>query len=262
MVQQAADAVMRAYRHGVTRQTVRFRLDTMFDMEQLYVKGTSALVNETLPVMQFFAARLWGGEYLKEVRTSVVEEAGVGTLLYREAENAMQDAAVIYLPGRDLVTSQDMLSFFGQMKERLVVLANTENAPANWRVENGGMDFTDEFKSSVGHEVCQMFRTQSYYYYKLIQNNWQLTYFRVYPWPFEVYIEDFNFELVKIGEKATKPSPGEVMVWMETYEKANNVSVARKVGKVLKDMRQEEDVSEERDPGWRYKQIDAPKDPE
>lgn len=32
---EAADAVMRAYRDGKTRQTVRLRLDELFDMESL-----------------------------------------------------------------------------------------------------------------------------------------------------------------------------------------------------------------------------------
>ena len=42
MLQQASDAVMRAYRDGKTRQAVRLRLDQLFDMESLYVKGIEA----------------------------------------------------------------------------------------------------------------------------------------------------------------------------------------------------------------------------
>ena len=42
MIQQASDAVMRAYRDGKTRQAVRLRLDQLFDMESLYVKGIEA----------------------------------------------------------------------------------------------------------------------------------------------------------------------------------------------------------------------------
>ena len=88
MLQQASDAVMRAYRDGKTRQAVRLRLDQLFDMESLYVKGIEAqrdspilarrqaafstpqaLQLATVPYMESFAKKLWGGEYLKDIKT-------------------------------------------------------------------------------------------------------------------------------------------------------------------------------------------------
>ena len=36
----------------------------------------------------------------------------VTTLLYREAENALMDAAVLYLPSREVVTSPKFDNFF------------------------------------------------------------------------------------------------------------------------------------------------------
>ena len=88
MLQQASDAVMRAYRDGKTRQAVRLRLDQLFDMESLYVKGIEArglrslsrslggahtstfqaLQLATVPYMESFVKKLWGGEYLQEIK--------------------------------------------------------------------------------------------------------------------------------------------------------------------------------------------------
>eukprot|EP00439_Symbiodinium_sp_Y106_P064793 s1667_g10.t1 len=97
MLQQASDAVMRAYRDGKTRQAVRLRLDQLFDMESLYVKGIEAL-----------------------------QLATAGTLIYRESENELQDMAVFYLPGRDLMAEGKTQNFIRKMNDRLVLLVNSE----------------------------------------------------------------------------------------------------------------------------------------
>lgn len=47
-------------------------------------------------------------------KTSLVDE-DVTTLLYREAENALMDAAVLYLPSREVVTSPKLLEWMKEM---------------------------------------------------------------------------------------------------------------------------------------------------
>lgn len=234
MCRQAADAVMRAYRDGFTRQTIRLRLDAVYDGQDLYNKGLGYLLQKALPLVKSFARKLWNGEYVRELKTSIFDEE-VGTLVYREAENPMMDAAVFFLPGRDFVISDKFQRFYKNMGDRLVVLANTEQAPANWKVENRGRDFYLVSEANLGYEVSEIFREQSYYYYQLPLNNWQLAYFRAYPHPWEVWIEDLDYNLVKLGESDEKPRYEQIIAWMQEYEEKNDIPPYKKIGKYLKD---------------------------
>jgi len=234
MCRQAADAVMRAYRDGYTRQAVRLRLDAAYAGQE----DIRALLKASLPLAKSFATKLWNGESLKAVKTSLVDE-DVTTLLYREAENALMDAAVLYLPSREVVASPKFQSFFESMGDRLVVMANTENAAANWRVENKGADFYDN--PDVGLEVCKVFAQQSYYYQLVPINNWQVTFFRAYPFPWELWIEDLNYNLVKLGESEQKPSYDQILAWTEAYEENAGVQAFEKIGKLLQDNQQRMD---------------------
>mmetsp|Transcript_24358 Transcript_24358/g.64244 ORF Transcript_24358/g.64244 Transcript_24358/m.64244 type:complete len:236 (+) Transcript_24358:1-708(+) len=223
---------MQAYRDGYTRQSVRLRTDIVFRDE---AGGSSQmLLQRSLPLAKSFAAKLWGGESLRQVRISQVDDE-VGTLLYREAENAIMDAAVFYLPGRALVTSPRVGTFFENMGDRLVVLANSEQAPDPWKVENKGQDFYLTSKNDVGTEVCQTFDMQAFYFHQTPLNNWQLTFFRVYPAPWQIFIEDLNFNMVMIGTSPSKPDYNRIRKWMEAYEKRNGIGTWKKVGKMLKD---------------------------
>lgn len=255
-MRQAADTVMRAYRDGNTRQSVRLRMDTLFDMDSLYLKGAAGLLNASLPALRFFTSQLWGGESLKKVRTSFVEEQGTGTLIYREATNAMQDVAVFFLAGRSLAVSGKMQNFISNMKDRLVVLANSENAQDPFNIENRGVEFAQEQAGTVGLEICTIFQQQSYYNYKGAFNNWQLTTFRAYPYPWELWIEELDYRMVKIGESEEKPKYDYILQLMQAYEAENKVSTTKKIGKMLKDSQQAEELSEEREPGWRAKKRD------
>jgi len=230
---QAAEAVMRAYRDGFTRQTVRLR--TVSSASDNLVGGSArALLKANLPMVNDFAAQLWDGRDLKQVKTSIID-GEVTTLVYREAEEAQQDAAVLFLPGRDIVIEDKVRAFFDSMGDRLVVLANPEQAPANWKVENRGRDFYLVSDVDSGAEVAEMFKEQSYYCYTCPLNNWQVTFFRTYPFPWEVYIESLDYALVKVGEWEERPDYDAVVVAMERYEEANNIGVAQKLGKSLKD---------------------------
>eukprot|EP00435_Cladocopium_sp_Y103_P018806 s1370_g4.t1 len=134
MAQQAADAVMRAYRDGKTRQAMRLRLDELFDMESLYIKGIQSLQLATQPFMEGMAKKLWGGDFLKEVKTSVVDDQA-GTLIYRESDNELQDIAMFYLPGRDLMADQKTQNFLQKMKDRFIAVSYVAQGPQAVRGE-------------------------------------------------------------------------------------------------------------------------------
>jgi hypothetical protein len=250
MVQQAADSVMRAYREGHTRQAVRLRLDQVFDLEQIYLKGQAALLNASLPLMRSFTGRLWGNDHLKQLRVSIVDEE-VATLLYREAESEQMDMAILYLAGRKFMATPEAQTFVGNMKDRLVVIANAEEAPDPFRVENKGTCFTADLSTKFGEGLCETFAQQSYYYFAGPFNNWQLTTFRAYPYPFEYWIEDLDKNLVKIGESEKKLLYDDIIAIMSKYEKENNVKPTQKVGKMFKMFQEQEAASEAREPGWR-----------
>ncbi|CAJ1431610.1 unnamed protein product [Effrenium voratum] len=218
MCRQAAAAAMRAYQDGFTRQSVRLRLDAAFTGDD----EKRALLKATLPLAKSFATKLWDGEHLRGLKTSLVDE-DVTTLLYREAESARMDSAVLFLPSKEVVSSPKFAQFFRSMGDRLVVVANTENAAADWRVENMGADFDDN--SDVGLEICKVFAQQSYYHQLVTINNWQVTFFRSYPFPWELWIEDLNYNLVKLGESEHKPSYDQIVAWTEAYEEREQVSV-------------------------------------
>lgn len=226
MCQQAADAVMAAYRDGYTRQSVRLGIGQLED-QFLSLKAT-------LPLATAFTTRLWEGNDLKGIKTSIID-GDVGTLLYREAERPPQDAAVLYLAGRDLVTEPKVQTFFSAMGDRLVVLANTEEAPASWTVASGGRDFSFGSDEKVGKEVSEMFNLQSFYLHKVNFNNWRLTYFRAYPGKWQVYMESLTYEMLKLGEFNDKPSPEVVFRLIEEYEDKHSISPFSKVAKMLKD---------------------------
>eukprot|EP00490_Sorites_sp_Unknown_P001429 CAMPEP_0114664384 /NCGR_PEP_ID=MMETSP0191-20121206/28733_1 /TAXON_ID=126664 /ORGANISM="Sorites sp." /LENGTH=291 /DNA_ID=CAMNT_0001906431 /DNA_START=126 /DNA_END=1001 /DNA_ORIENTATION=+ len=237
MCRQAAAAVMRAYTDGYTRQAVRLRLDAAYSGQE----DLGALLKASLPLAKSFATKLWNGESLKALKTSLVDD-DVTTLLYREADNALMDAAVLYLPSREVVTSSKFANFFQSMGDRLVIVTNPENAAANWRVENMGADFYDG--SDAGLEICKIFSQQSYYYQLVPINGWQVTFFRAYPFPWELWIEDLNYNLVKLGEFEQKPSYEQIVAWTEAYEESIGIRAFQKVGKLLQDNQQRIDPDE------------------
>eukprot|EP00930_Biecheleria_cincta_P088515 TRINITY_DN7775_c0_g1_i1.p1 TRINITY_DN7775_c0_g1~~TRINITY_DN7775_c0_g1_i1.p1 ORF type:complete len:349 (-),score=72.55 TRINITY_DN7775_c0_g1_i1:83-1129(-) len=251
MAQQAADATMRAYRDGITRQHVHFRLDQLFDMESLYVKGATALQNATLPLLEEYARNLWGGEYLKNIRVSIVDQEA-GTLIYRESDNEMQDMSIFYLAGRDLVLEPKTGQFLDNMKDRLVVLANPEEATAFFNVAQMGKDFPEQ--TERGYALAWKFRESSYYYTRTLYNQWQMVIFRSYPFQWQVWIENLQYELVRLSLTDERPTFEELDAMLLKYEKDNNIRPSQKVGKWIKDAQQEEEASEEASPGWRSAQ--------
>jgi len=234
MCRQAAEAVMNAYRDGYTRQTIRLRTDpVMQEMDQMGLNPYK-LLEASLPLARSFASKLWDGEYLKGLKTQAVDEE-TSTLIYREADNPLQDAAILYLPGRELMTSNKMRNFFRSMGDRMVILANTEQAYAPWRIENKGKDFYLVGDSESAAQVCDAFGQQSYYYYICPLNNWQMTFFRAYPHPWEIYVESLEYKNVKIGESEEKPDYDQILKMMAEYETKNGIKISQKIGKFLRD---------------------------
>eukprot|EP00439_Symbiodinium_sp_Y106_P083391 s216_g23.t1 len=86
--------------------------------------------------------------------------------------------------------------------------------------------------------ICKQFSQQSYYYQLVPINNWQVTFFRAYPFPWELWIEDLNYNLVKLGESEQKPTYDQITEWTEQYEEKAGIRTYEKVGKLLQDKQQ------------------------
>jgi len=212
--------------------------------------GREALLNASLPMMRSFTARLWGGESMQKLKVSIVDEE-VATLIYREAEQEQMDVAVLFLAGRKVMVQPKTQTFIGDMKDRLVILGNIENSVDPWQIENNGSDFTAELAGALGERISETFAQQSFYYSRGAFNNWQLTVFRTYPYNWEYWIEDLNSTLTMIGESETKLNYYETISLMEKYEQEEGVRPAQKVGKMVKELAAQEQMSEVREPGWR-----------
>lgn len=227
---------MRAYKDGFTRQSIRLRLDAAYDPLSVSGGGQKALLKGTLPLAKSFVAKLWGGDFLKTMKISLVDN-DVSTLLYREAVDPRMDSATVFLPSRPLVTSDKITNFLAGMGDRLVVFLNSENAGESWKVENRGRDFYYMAEGDAAIKIANEFSEQTYYYFQTVLNNWQTIFYRSYPNPWEIFIEDLQYNRVKLGESATKPSFDQIVAWMEAYEEENKVAPIQKVGKYLKDQR-------------------------
>jgi len=234
---QAAEAVMRAYEDGLTRQAVRLRIDTEDnDAEMVYRSGIGIKWNATIGIAEDFSKRLMPEAPMKQLRTQVVNDESM-TLLYRIAEDPTGDAGVLYMVQRDFMVGEEADKFFDTMGKRLVVIANTEDASGSWRVDNRGQDFNLVSNPQKAAEVCAMFNEQTYYYNRLILNQWNTLIFRAYPHPWQIWVENFEYKFVKIGEIPGKLKPGSDVITelMTEWEEENKISTPKKVGKVARD---------------------------
>ena len=59
----------------------------------------------------------------------------------------------------------------------------------------------------------------------------QVTFFRSYPFPWELWIEDLDYNLVKLGESEQKPSYEQIVAWTEAYEESAGVKAFQKAGR-------------------------------
>lgn len=234
MTKQAADAAMNAYRDGITRQTVRLRLDAAYSPEDAYFAGITAKLKGTLPLAESFTKKLWGGDMLKAVRTQGVDRE-VATLCYRQADEGMYDAAVFFLTGRSLVVTEKLRGYFRMMGDRLVVLLNSEDAADPFKVQNRAKDWVIGEDADAGAEVVEAFKEITYYYTQGSVNNWQLIQFHAYPHPWEIWVETLDYNLEKIAEFDNKPSYDEITQATLDYEAKNNIPYAKKLSKMMKD---------------------------
>jgi len=225
---------MNGYRDGITRQSMRLRLDAAYRAEDTYFAGILAKLKGTLPLAESFTRKLWGGEMLQNVRTSGIDEE-VATLIYRQATDQMYDAAVFFLTGRNLITKDRLRRYFDMMGDRLVVLLNSEDAADPFKVQNRARDFVIGEDADVGAEITETFKEITYFYNQGSINNWQLIEFRAYPHPWEIWIENLDYDLVKVGEFDTKPNYDEIMESTSAYEEKNGIPYAKKLAKMMKD---------------------------
>jgi len=237
MAIQAAETAIEAYRAGVTRQSVRLRLDMVCSVEKAIESGMEAFLKETLPLAQLFTERLAlpGGAELQGVRISSFDAEGllsgdVGTLLYRESAEPSQDAAVCFLAGRNFAVEDQAQTFLAGMKTRLVVFCNSEDAASQFRIENAGKEFVWGGASDIGRlqRFCEDFKEETYYYRLKFLNDWSTRIFRVYPHPWEVYIDGLDGTVVKLFESNDKPKGEDVIQQMNDYEQRNSITVAQK----------------------------------
>jgi len=217
MIQQAADTVMRAYRAGLPRQSVRLNLDLICEPEIVWEGGIESLLEKTLPVVTDFSERLQipGGSPMKEVRTSAIDQIGmssgdVGTLLYRISEQEWQDVGVLYLTGRTFAVDEKSRTFLDGMRDRLVVLLNAEDAASSFRIENKGSEF--ELGGQIGNlmpklkNFCYTFRVETYYYRVFSWTNLpKAVLFRAFPHPWQAFMYDQNDRLIKLADFDKKP---------------------------------------------------------
>lgn len=233
MCTQAADACMKAYRDGYPRQSIRLGVDQIVAGDDVL---PTTFLKKSLPVLTDFTQKLWDNDDLQGVKTSIID-GEVGTLLYREATAALQDAAVLFLMGRDSVLEPKVASFEKNMGDRLIVLANTESAPAPWSPLSEGTDFFLTNDMDEGALVAKKFKLTSYYLYEAPLNNWRTTTFRAYPGKWQIWIESLDLKPVFLGEFDEKPFGGDIIELQEKYEGENDIPPYKKIGKMLKDVR-------------------------
>lgn len=250
MTRQAADAAMSAYKDGITRQTVRLRLDAAYRPEDAYFAGIAAKLKGTMPLAESFTRKLWGGELLKNVRSQGIDEE-VATLLYRQASDNLYDSAVFFLTGRSLIVQDRLRRYFDMMGDRLVVMLNSEDAADPFKVQNQGKDFVIGEDADAGAEVTQLFKEITYYYSQGTIENWQFIEFHAYPHPWEIWVENLNYDLEKIADFDSKPTYDELVAATRAYEEKGQISTAKKMAKMMKDQGSEFDsfAAAQLDPG-------------
>eukprot|EP00931_Biecheleriopsis_adriatica_P068276 TRINITY_DN42251_c0_g1_i1.p1 TRINITY_DN42251_c0_g1~~TRINITY_DN42251_c0_g1_i1.p1 ORF type:complete len:320 (+),score=70.35 TRINITY_DN42251_c0_g1_i1:35-994(+) len=239
MVQQAADAVMAAFQDGVSRQSVRLRLDMVCPPNKVSEGGMEALLNSCLPMAKAFAQALQkpDGATMQQVRVSRFDGYGqssgdVCTLLYRESADAKEDAAVVFLGGRKFVLQDSSQEFIDGMKDRLVVMMNSEDAATKFKIENKGMEgaIGGNWASDIAPlaKFCDDFKEESYYLRLLLISDWPLILFRAYPYNWEVYLEGLDGQPFRLLESKQKPSAERIFDEIRAYEKANDITAAQK----------------------------------
>jgi len=236
MSQVASDAIMRAYRDGYTRQTVRMRIDGV-------AKNTGSntaeyFLQSTLPMVESMTKKLWYGQELKELKTSAIGLDETSTLLYRASTNPRMDAAVLWMMARDNVVDAKVFNWLQDMGDRLVVLGNTETSSQPFVVGDADeLIRFDRKQRDVAAQVIDKFSEKTFYFYKVLVYNWQTIFYRVYPFDWEVWIEDLNYTLVKIGSSKTQPDYVQATKWMEEYEEKTGIKMItmNKIAKNLKD---------------------------
>ncbi|CAE8598749.1 unnamed protein product, partial [Polarella glacialis] len=209
--------------------------------DRLRDSGIEALHQDCLPLAKRFAKSLRSTAELKDVRVSLIDEVGcssgdLGTLLYRETTDPSQDAAVFFLAGRSFAIKDSSQDFMENMRDRLVVMLNSQDAASTFRVENEGKEFTIGGSGNVESlkRFSRIFNEQTYHYSVSIVNNGQAGFvtalFRAYPFPWEVFVEsEDGGDLVRIAELEEKPTVEQIRELTIQYQAESELSEAAKM---------------------------------
>lgn len=237
MAREAAETVMNAYRSGNKRQVVQLRLDIGSNTpDEIFRRGMYIRFNETIPTVKDFVGQLMPEVPMKDLKVQFVDDQS-STMVYREAEDPMWDSACFFLAGRDTVVSGESEAFFKDMGDRLVVLANNEDSAATWRLENKGLDFLGVSKSDRAQAVQKDFNEYTYYFKRILLNQWQTVFYRKWPDAWQVWVQDFEYKWLKLAtfDQVDKPDYDKVIEKMEEYERENNIIFLKKMSKAVKD---------------------------
>lgn len=207
-----------------------------------FYTGNVALHNAALPYVRELVGGLNSGAALKELKVAIIDDEtspDIGTLLYREAEDSKEDAAVFFLAGRKFAMAESTPGFLAGMKERLVVMLNSEDAASTFKVENKGTDFQSEgnifnnFDTAAATAFCETFETQTYHYSTQNVNGWKVMLFRAYPQPWEFYVVGLDDSTLKFKESPRKPTFEQMAAWTVEFEGSKQVSPMAKREKSL-----------------------------
>merc|ERR1712150_242889 len=116
--------------------------------------------------------------------------------------------------------------------DRLVVLLNSEDANDPFSVKSPNWVGKN---ADVGTEVTETFKEITYYYNVGAVNNWQLVQFHAHPHPWQVWLEDLDYNLVLLGDFDKQPSYDELEQLALEYETVNKISTIKKMSKMMKD---------------------------
>lgn len=256
MLEQAAETISRAYDDGVSRQWVRLRLDILADMEAVLDQsqkegfsgflyglgiqlppvpiGVDNIHQATLPFIKDMVQKVASASPVTDLKVALVEKEGqpdVSTMLYRSAENPQDDAVFYFMAGRSFAVSKGARQVTQGMMQRLVVMMNSEDAASKFKVEYKGAEFsrmdqdTDYYYSDeLASNFCNTFQEQTYYYNREVRNDWTVYLFRAYPFPWTLYLEGLDGQLVELSQSEQKPSVTAIEESIKKYEKENDIS--------------------------------------
>jgi len=221
MVLQAARAVERAYKDGVTRQTVRFALvdvtdenknQPFFDLpqwpggaEQMSRRGAQPLTQELLETIRLGEDQAYQRPSIK--KQDVWDFDGSALFTSEASEGAEGDIQALVLPNTDVKYVRDIAEIDAVMKDRLFLLVNPF-----WRnVESWGINLLAPGAKKKAQEVIfDRGYDETYVFLRFSARGEECVAIKAYPYDWQIfaYIEDPDLRYeraIRIG--STKEDP-------------------------------------------------------